>query len=48
MRVPVESSFMRLKARSNVLLPHPDGPMMAVILCRSMGMFTLATARKSP
>ena len=25
-------SFMRLKLRSSVLLPHPDGPMIAVIL----------------
>ena len=25
------SSFMRLKERSMVLLPQPDGPMMAVI-----------------
>src|SRR5258708_19974867 len=29
-RIPSTRSFMRLKLRSNVDLPHPDGPMKAV------------------
>jgi hypothetical protein len=31
MRAPGIRSFIRLKQRSNVLLPQPDGPIKAVI-----------------
>ena len=34
MRAVGTSSFMRLKARSIVLLPQPEGPIIAVIFCR--------------
>ena len=37
-------SFMRLKLRSRVLLPQPEGPMMAVIWLRGTSMLTLLTA----
>ncbi len=39
---------MRLKQRSSVLLPHPDGPMNAVISLRCIGSRTSRTAWKSP
>ncbi len=39
---------MRLKQRSTVVLPQPEGPMKAVISCWRTSMFTLRTARKSP
>jgi hypothetical protein len=38
---------MRLSERSTVLLPQPEGPMMAVIFWRSMFMLTSFTARKA-
>jgi hypothetical protein len=41
-------SFMRLKARSTVLLPQPDGPISAVIFCRLMLRLMSRTARKLP
>ena len=39
---------MRLKQRSTVVLPQPDGPMNAVISLRWTLMFTSRTARKAP
>ena len=39
---------MRLRQRSTVLLPQPDGPMKAVIWPRSMRKSTSRTARKRP
>ena len=36
---------MRLKHRSTVVLPQPDGPMNAVISCLAMSMLTSLTAR---
>jgi hypothetical protein len=39
---------MRLIARSAVLFPQPDGPMMAVTFCLSNFMDRSFTARKSP
>ena len=39
---------MRLKQRSTVVLPQPDGPMKAVISCRLICTFTSRTARKVP
>jgi hypothetical protein len=41
-------SFIRLKHRSIVDLPQPDGPMNAVISFFAMSRFTSRTARKSP
>ena len=37
-------SFMRLKQRNTVLLPHPDGPMNAVISLARISRFTSRTA----
>src|SRR5918995_2497764 len=39
---------MRLMQRSTVLLPHPDGPMSAVIWCFGTSKVTPVTARKLP
>ena len=39
---------MRLKQRSTVVLPQPDGPMKAVISCWRMLMVTSRTARNLP
>ena len=39
---------MRLKHRSTVVLPQPDGPMNAVISCLLIVTFTSRTARKAP
>ena len=39
---------MRLKARSKVDFPQPEGPMMAVILLRSTFILTPVTALKVP
>ena len=39
---------MRLKQRSTVVLPQPDGPMNAVISCWRICMETLRTARWLP
>jgi hypothetical protein len=41
-------SFIRLKHRSTVDLPHPDGPMKAVISCWRISMVTSRTARNVP
>ena len=40
-------SFIRLKQRSTVVLPQPDGPMNAVISCRRTCRFTSRTARNA-
>ena len=39
---------MRLKHRSTVDLPQPDGPMNAVTSCWRTLMLTSRTARKAP
>ncbi len=39
---------MRLKQRSSVLLPQPDGPMMAVTWLAPMSQVTPATALAAP
>ena len=39
---------MRLMLRRTVLLPQPDGPMKAVIVCFLMSMRVSRTAWKSP
>ena len=39
---------MRLRQRSTVLLPQPDGPMKPVILPFSIGTWLSRTARKLP
>ncbi len=39
---------MRLRQRSTVVLPQPDGPMNAVISVLRTGMFTSRTARNDP
>src|SRR5262249_33629665 len=41
-------SFIRLRQRSTVLFPQPEGPMKAVILLRSSGTRESRTARKLP
>ena len=38
-------SFMRLRQRMNVLFPHPDGPMSAVISFAAMSSVTPSSAR---
>ena len=38
MRAPMIRSFIRLKQRSSVLLPHPEGPIKAVILLRGISI----------
>ena len=48
MRTPAIKSFIRLKQRNTVLLPQPDGPMMAVILFVGAFICTSRTAQKSP
>src|SRR3989441_3407966 len=42
------SSCMRLRQRSSVLLPQPDGPMMAVTVCAGNRSDTSRTARCCP
>ena len=39
---------MRLKQRSIVVLPQPDGPMNAVTSCWRTSMLTLRMARNAP
>ena len=39
---------MRLRMRSSVDLPQPEGPMKAVTLFRYSGRLTLLSARLSP
>ena len=41
-------SFIRLKQRSSVLLPQPDGPIKAVILLRGMSIVMSLSARREP
>ena len=41
-------SFIRLKLRSRVLLPQPEGPMMAVIFRLGTSRVTLLTAGLPP
>ena len=47
-RAPGMTSCMRLRERSTVDLPQPDGPMKAVTERALMCMLTPSTARKSP
>ncbi len=47
-RAPGIRSFMRLKARSTVDLPQPEGPMMAVILRGMTSSVTSRMAWKAP
>ena len=39
-------SFIRLKQRSSVLLPHPEGPISAVMAYRFTSMLMSLSARK--
>ena len=39
---------MRFRHRSTVVLPHPDGPISAVISCLRIGSVTSRTARNAP
>jgi hypothetical protein len=48
MRQPSTRSFIRLKQRSRVDLPQPEGPMNAVTRCFGMFMLTLLSAWVSP
>src|SRR5881628_1980439 len=43
---PWDSSCMRFRQRRNVLLPHPDGPMMAETVCAGNKTDTSCTAAK--
>src|SRR2546426_1053570 len=44
---PSESSCMRFRQRRNVVLPHPDGPINAVTVCRgNMSDTSFTTARR--
>src|SRR5688572_19308305 len=45
---PSTRSFMRLRQRSKVDLPHPDGPMYAVIRCLGTDIETSLSACLSP
>ena len=47
MRAPATRSFIRLNARSTVVLPLPDEPMKAVISCSRMENETSVTALKA-
>ena len=47
-RAPVIRSFMRLKQRSSVLLPQPDGPIKAVILLRGMSIGDVLERQAEP
>src|SRR5215510_13330448 len=47
-RKPRTKSFRRLRQRKTVLLPQPDGPIKAVILPCSMGIWLSRTARNLP
>src|SRR5579859_581498 len=46
-RAPATRSFSRFSVRSTVVLPHPDGPMKAVISCSYMVSETSVTALKA-
>src|SRR5260370_41423094 len=41
---PSDSSCIRFRQRKNVLLPHPEGPMIAVTVCAGKRMDTSRTA----
>src|SRR5438034_2206193 len=44
---PSESSCIRFRQRRNVVLPHPDGPINAVTVCRgNMSDTSFTTARR--
>src|SRR5438094_9314235 len=45
---PGVSSCMRFRQRSSVLLPHPEGPMIAVTVCAGNKSDTSRTARCCP
>src|SRR5258708_26437225 len=45
---PGVNSCMRFRQRSMVLLPHPDGPMIAVTVCAGNSSDTSRTARCCP
>src|SRR5258706_2663112 len=45
---PAVNSCMRFRQRSMVLLPHPDGPMIAVTVCAGNNSDTSRTARCCP
>ncbi len=47
-RVPGMTSFMRLRVRMKVDLPHPEGPMMAVTLRAWQSIVTFLRARVAP
>src|SRR5262249_51186790 len=47
-RAPLMRSFMRLKQRSSVLLPQPEGPISAVILFLGISIVRSFTAREGP
>ncbi len=47
-RPPATTSCIRLSVRRNVDLPHPDGPISAVIVDGSIVMLTPSTALKPP
>src|SRR4051812_18656473 len=45
---PAIRSFIRLKQRRSVLLPHPEGPISAVILFRGISIDTSRSASAVP
>ncbi len=47
-RAPGIRSFIRLKVRKKLLLPHPDGPMIAVTRLAPMDKVTSLSALNSP
>ena len=46
-RAPGTRSFIRFSVRSTVVLPHPDGPMNAVISFLCIASETSVTARNA-
>src|SRR3954451_19986168 len=48
MRAPGIRSFIRLKQRSSVVLPQPEGPIKAVIRCRGRSMLMSFKASDDP
>src|SRR5438045_3795137 len=48
MRAPGIRSFIRLKQRKSVLLPHPDGPIRAVIWWRGSAVLSARSAGDDP
>jgi hypothetical protein len=47
-QVPGVRSYIRLKIWSRVLFPHPEAPIIAVILCSAIVLLTSCSARKRP